>query len=51
MFHFDWAGWTNWVPLIGLDFTTVPWSPGAYVIANSSPVIQAGEAPASPAPG
>jgi hypothetical protein len=41
MFHFDWAGWTNWVPLIGLDFTTVPWLPGAYVIATSSPVNRA----------
>ena len=41
MLEFDWTGWITWVPLIGLDFTTVPWSPGAYVIATSSPVNRA----------
>jgi hypothetical protein len=41
MFEFDWTGWTEWTPLIGLDLGTVPQGPGAYVIASNRPINRA----------
>jgi hypothetical protein len=41
MFEFDWTGWTEWVPLIGLDLSMVPCGPGAYVIATDRPINRA----------
>ena len=38
MLDLDWTGWTTWVTAHRVDFSTVPWSPGAYIIATSSPV-------------
>jgi len=41
MLDFDWTDWTDWTPLIGLVFSNVPWTPGAYVIATDRPVNRA----------
>lgn len=41
MLEYDWSGWTDWSPLSTLDFSTVPETPGAYVIATDRPVNRA----------
>jgi hypothetical protein len=41
MFAFDWTGWTNWTPLVGLDVSNVPEGPGAYVVATDRPINRA----------
>lgn len=40
MLDLDWAGWTTWISLLGLDFNTFPRSPGASTIATTSLVNQ-----------
>ncbi len=41
MLEYDWSGWTDWTPFSTLDFSTVPATPGAYVIAINRPVNRA----------
>jgi hypothetical protein len=39
--EFDWTGWTDWVPLIDLDLSSVSEGPGAYVIATDRSIHRA----------
>jgi hypothetical protein len=39
--EYDWAGWTDWVPLLPLDVKSVPAKPGAYVLATDQPIHRA----------
>ena len=41
MLEFDWSGWTKWTALSTLDFSSVPKTSGAYVIAAGRPVNRA----------
>ena len=41
MLDFDWRDWTGWTPLVGLDFSVVTRTAGAYVIATDRPVNRA----------
>jgi hypothetical protein len=41
MLKYDWSGWIDWTPLGTLDFSKVPTTPGAYVIATDKPINRA----------
>src|SRR3954447_10165181 len=41
IFNFEWTGWTDWTALVGLDLSSVPEGPGAYVVATNRAVNRA----------
>jgi hypothetical protein len=41
MSKYNWADWTEWIQLEGLDYIKVPSRPGAYIIATDRPINRA----------